>query len=205
MTVAETARVIVRRVPTWPVYLAGAVPAIWLFWLAFTGGLGADPAVKLERALGEWALRFLFLSLAVTPLLRVSGINLVKYRRALGLSALLLAVLHVGVYAVLVQALDIQLIIEDLYKRPYITLGMVSFVLLVALGLTSNSTSIKRLGASAWQKLHKLAYPAAVLAVLHFFLIIKAWPVEPLIYGAILAVLFALRLPAFDRRRVARA
>ena len=156
--------------------------------------LGADPLAVLERDLGVWALRLLIAGLTITPLRQVLGINLLRYRRALGLLAFSYVVLHLPPYLVLDQGLDWAAIFADIVKRPYITVGMASFVLLVPLAATSNNASIRRLGGQAWARLHKLVYIAAAGGALHYVLLVKSWPLEPLVYAAIVAGLLAYRL-----------
>jgi sulfoxide reductase heme-binding subunit YedZ len=188
---------------SWGLYALGLVPAAWTFHLAITDQLGADPLKVLERSLGLWALRFLIVGLAITPLRRIGGPNLVRYRRTVGLLAFIYAALHVLVYLWLDQGLDLALIWKDIVKRPYITVGLMSFLILVPLAVTSNATMIRRMGAAAWQRLHRWVYLAAAGAALHFIMLVKAWPVEPFVYAAIVAALLAFRL--VDRlRRPAR-
>jgi sulfoxide reductase heme-binding subunit YedZ len=198
-----------QRVPVWLVYALGFVPAVAYFALGVMDELGADPMKVLERELGEWALIFLIMGLCVTPLRQLLGLSLLRYRRALGLLGFWYVGLHLVTYMVLDQGLDWAAIWADIVKRPYITVGMASFVLLVPLAATSNSLSIRRLGASAWNRLHKLVYVAAAGGALHYLLVVKSWPLEPLIYAAIIAALLAWRVwravakPA--RTRTARA
>lgn len=179
--------------PEWAVYAVGLVPAADLFVRAFSNALGADPLRILENGLGEWALRFLILGLAVTPLMRLARINLVKYRRALGLVAFIYVVLHLGVYLVLDKQFFWGEIGADIVKRPYITIGMAAFVLLVPLAVTSNRLSIRKMGAAGWRKLHRLVYPAVLFGAVHYLLLVKAWPPEPIIYLVIVVGLLALR------------
>lgn len=205
---AKSISAILQRVPVWLIYAVGFVPAIVTFTLGVLDQLGADPLKSLERELGEWALRFLIVGLCVTPLRQVVGINLLRYRRALGLLAFYYAALHLTTYLVLDQGLDWPTIWADIVKRPYITIGMASFVLLVPLALTSNKASIRRLG-SHWSKLHKLVYAAAAGGAIHYVLLVKSWPMEPLVYAAIVTALLAYRaVRAYwrpVRSRVARA
>lgn len=183
-----------RRVPVWPLYVLGAVPAVWLFWLGLTGGLGPDPAKALEHRYGKIALQFLVAGLAVTPLRAHLGLNLLRFRRALGLLAFGYVLLHLLVWLVLDIQLDAAAIVADILKRPYITIGMAGFLLLVPLAATSNDAALRRMGAAAWRRLHWLTYPAALAASVHYVMVVKAWPLEPFLYlGAILALL-ALRL-----------
>ena len=185
---------VLQRVPVWLVYAVGFVPAVAYFYLGVMDRLGADPLKVLERELGEWALRLLIAGLTITPLRQVLGINLLRYRRAIGLLAFSYVVLHLLTYLVLDQGLDWAAIGTDIVKRPYITVGMASFVLLVPLAATSNNASIRRLGGQAWARLHKLVYIAAAGGALHYVLLVKSWPLEPLVYAAIVAGLLAYRL-----------
>jgi sulfoxide reductase heme-binding subunit YedZ len=181
------------QVPKILVYLLGFIPAAWWFELGLADRLGADPMKALEHALGLWALRFLIASLAITPLRQITGINLIRYRRALGLLTFYYVVLHLLTYLVLDQGLDLSAILADILKRLYITIGMAGFVILVPLAITSNNLAIRRLGAQAWHRLHRWVYLVAILAVLHFLLSVKV-PIEPLFYGAVVALLLGYRL-----------
>lgn len=175
------------------IYVIGLVPAAWTLHLGLTDQLGADPLKVLERSLGLWSLRFLVLGLAITPLWRMGGPRLVSYRRAIGLLAFFYALFHVTVYAWLDLALDFGAIWRDIVRRPYITVGLLSFLVLVPLAITSNDAMIKRLGAAAWQKLHRWVYLAAAAAALHFVMLVKSWPAEPLIYAALVVALLSWR------------
>jgi sulfoxide reductase heme-binding subunit YedZ len=185
---------VLRRVPTWTVYLALMGPAIWYASLAFTGGLGADPSRKLEHAMGLWALRILLAGLAVTPLRQLTGLNLVRFRRVIGLAGFSYVVLHLLTYAVLDLELDWATMVQDIVRRPYITIGMLAFVLLVPLAVTSTNAMIRKLGPKAWTRLHMLIYPIVILGALHFLLLQKTIQVETLTYLAIAVVLVGWRL-----------
>jgi methionine sulfoxide reductase heme-binding subunit len=188
------------------IYWLGAMPAVWTFYLALADQLGADPMKTLERTLGLWALRFLIISLTVTPLRRMGGPNLLRYRRAFGLLAFSYALLHLTVYIALDQGFDWIAIGKDILKRPYITIGMAAFAILLPLAVTSNNAMIRRLGSEAWTRLHKWVYAAAALAAIHFVLVVKSWPAEPLIYAAIVAVLLLYRVfPPGSKHRPRRA
>jgi methionine sulfoxide reductase heme-binding subunit len=182
------------QVPKIAVYLIGFIPAVWLFYAGINDQLGADPMRYLEQALGLWALRFLVATLTITPLRQLFNVNLLRYRRAIGLLCFYYAALHLTTYLVLDQGLDVAAIVADIVKRPYITIGMATFVILVPLAVTSNNAAIRRMGGQAWAKLHRLVYVAAIGAVLHFVLVVKSWPPEPLVYAAIVAVLLGFRL-----------
>ena len=196
---------VLRRIPIWLVYVIGLVPAGVYFYLGTTDQLGADPLKVLEKALGLWALRLLIATLTITPLRQVLGVNLIRFRRALGLLAFYYAALHLSTYLVLDQGLDWTVIWADIIKRPYITIGMASFLVLVPLALTSNNVAIRRLGSQGWARLHKLVYLAAVGAALHFVLLVKSWPLEPIVYAAIVAALLVYRLIRSFTREPARA
>ncbi|MFP4328028.1 MAG: protein-methionine-sulfoxide reductase heme-binding subunit MsrQ [Paracoccaceae bacterium] len=203
MPVAGAINAAARRVPVWLVYLIGAMPAAWLVWRAFGGGLGVDPVKVLEHRLGELALQFLIASLAVTPLLRFARVNLMRFRRALGLLAFLHVVLHLLVWLVLDVQIPAQ-IWADIVKRPYITIGMAGFVLLLPLALTSNDLSVRRLGP-VWRRLHRLAYGAAVLGGLHYVMLSRGFQLQPLVYLAVILLLLGLRLAPRKRSRGAVA
>jgi len=176
------------------IYIVGLQPAIWTFYFGLMDQLGADPQKTLERTLGLWALRFLIACLAITPLRRLGGPNLVRYRRAIGLLAFYYAAMHLTVYTVLDQGLDLSAIWADIVKRPYITVGMLAFTILVPLAVTSNAPMIRRLGGGAWQRLHSLVYAAAAAAAIHFVMVVKSWPAEPLIYAGLVTALLQFRL-----------
>ncbi|MBX2804641.1 MAG: protein-methionine-sulfoxide reductase heme-binding subunit MsrQ [Hyphomicrobiales bacterium] len=180
--------------PEWALYPLFLAPAVYLFAAAFMNALGADPLKALENQLGEWALRLLILGLAVTPLMRLARINLVKYRRAIGLSAFIYVSLHLLVYVWLDQQQNWSAIWQDIVKRPYITIGMTAFLMLAPLAITSNRLSIRKLGAQGWRRLHRLVYVAAILGAVHYLLIVKAWPLEPIVYFGLIVFLLALRL-----------
>ncbi len=202
MALAEAINRGARRLPTAAIYAAGMVPLAWLVWAAATGGLGIDPVKEMEHRLGLWGLQLLILGLCVTPLRRYAGVNLIRFRRAVGLVAFAYILLHFLVWLVLDMGLLWQQALADIAKRPYVTVGMLGLVALMPLALTSNDWSVRRLGAAAWRRLHRLTYLAALAGGVHYLWLVKAWPVEPFLYlGAILALL-ALRLPA---RRAATA
>ena len=191
-----------RRVPVWLVYLVGALPPFWLLYLGLTGGLGPEPIKELEHELGELALKMLIVGLAVTPLRRFAGLNLLRFRRAIGLITFYYVCCHLLVWLVL----DVQLpsqIWADIVKRPYITVGMAAFALLIPLAVTSNNWSVRRLGPW-WRKIHKLVYPAAVLGAIHFVMLRKGFQIEPLIYLGLILALLALRMRIGGRGAAAR-
>lgn len=187
----------------WAIYILGLVPAAWVFYAGFTDHLGADPVRALERTLGLWSLRFIVTGLCVTPLRRLGGPSLIAYRRALGLVAFYYAALHLSAYLWFDQGFDFAAIWKDILKRPYITVGMAAFVVLVPLVATSNNFMIRRLGKT-WTRLHRWVYVAAALGAVHFIMVLKTWQAEPLMYAALVAVLLGFRLFVSLKKRVAR-
>ncbi|WP_372993814.1 protein-methionine-sulfoxide reductase heme-binding subunit MsrQ [Sulfitobacter sp.] len=180
-----------RKVPTWLVYILCLLPVPWLLYLAQTGGLGVEPIKELEHELGEIALQLLIVGLAVTPMRRYVGVNLIKFRRAFGLLAFTYVSLHLLVWLVLDVGILSQ-IWADIIKRPYITIGMAGFLCLLPLALTSNNLSIRKLGPK-WRKLHKLTYLAVLLGGVHYIWLVKGFQIEPFVYMAVIIGLLALR------------
>ncbi|ATG41081.1 protein-methionine-sulfoxide reductase heme-binding subunit MsrQ [Phaeobacter piscinae] len=192
---------LLRAVPVWLVYVAGVLLAAVLFYQGLTGALGAEPIKALEHEYGELALQLLVATLAITPLRRLLGVNLMRFRRAIGL----LCFFYVSCHLLVWLLLDVQLlgqVLADILKRPYITIGMAGFVLMLPLALTSNGISVRRLGAR-WRLLHRLTYPAAVLGALHYVMLAKGFQLEPLIYMGLILLLLALRLPSAARLKLA--
>ncbi|MFD1195443.1 protein-methionine-sulfoxide reductase heme-binding subunit MsrQ [Seohaeicola saemankumensis] len=201
---ADQVNTAVRRIPVWLVYCLGLLPAPWFLYLGLTGGLGVEPIKALEHELGLLALQIMVAGLCITPLRRYAGLNLLRFRRALGVLCFTYVALHLLVWLVLdVQSL--ARIWADIVKRPYITIGMSAFVLMIPLALTSNDLSVRKLGP-LWRRLHKLTYVVVPLGAIHFVMLRKGFQLEPLVYLLAIAVLLALRLPVLARpRRVSRA
>ncbi len=198
--------VLTRRAPIGTVlaktllHVAALLPATWLGWqvwrVAHAGedALGADPVAEIEHRLGLWALRLLMATLAITPLRQLTGLNqLVRFRRMLGLYAFFYACLHFSAYLVLDLRGYWTQVFEDIVKRPYITVGFLAWLLLVPLAITSTSGWIRRLGRR-WVRLHKLVYVVGILAVLHFWWLVKSDIREPALYAAIAAALLGWRI-----------
>lgn len=185
----------IRRLIRPALWLLVIVPAIVLVAQLLLDQLGAEPIEALEHASGKWTLRFLAGSLAITPLMGLTGWGwLLAQRRFLGLATFFWAIGHLSVYTVLDQFFDWPAITEDILKRIYITLGMLAFVLMIPLAVTSTKASIRRLGGKRWNQLHRLVYLSAVAGCVHFLWAVKKDLAEPILYAAIFAVLFALRL-----------
>ncbi|QLF70236.1 protein-methionine-sulfoxide reductase heme-binding subunit MsrQ [Peteryoungia desertarenae] len=194
-----------RPASVWALYAIGLIPGLYGFYLGIFGGLGADPVRAFEHLLGLWALRFLCLGLLITPLRDLFGVNLMAYRRALGLLAFYYVLAHFAVYLTLDRGLILSSIAGDILKRPYIMLGMAGLLLLIPLALTSNQWSIRRLGPK-WNQLHKLVYPVLIAAVLHYALSLKVIDPEAAFYIAVTIILIGYRLirPKLMERRRAR-
>ncbi|NOX40470.1 MAG: protein-methionine-sulfoxide reductase heme-binding subunit MsrQ [Alphaproteobacteria bacterium] len=192
---------ILRKVPTWPVYLLGVVPAVVYFYWAVTNQLGTDPLQMLERQLGRWALQLLMLTLLVTPVRKLTGISFLKFRRAFGLTAFFYVVFHLSTWLVLDKQFFWNEILADLYKRPYIILGMTGFLLLTPLALTSNKFSLRRMGPLGWNRLHRLSYLVVILGAVHFVLVRKVWESDPFLYLLIALILVSYRIPWKRLRR----
>lgn len=183
-----------KHLQTWPIYIVGILPAIWLFTQAINNHLGADPLKALEHQLGVWGLQLLILCLIITPLRNLTKINLIKYRRAIGLLAFFYVSAHLLTYLWLDQQWWWPAIWKDITKRPYIIIGMVSFLCMIPLALTSNNKSIRNLGPIIWRKLHRLTYLVAIGGAVHFLLLRKTWQIEPMNYVAIVIALLAYRV-----------
>lgn len=175
-------------------FILALIPAGMLLLAFFQDRLGANPIEAITHATGDWTLRFLLITLTVTPLRKLTGWHwLIRLRRMLGLFTFFYAVLHFGTYIVLDQFFDWRAVVLDVLKRPYITVGFAAFVLLVPLAVTSTNAMVRRLGGRRWQALHRSVYGIAILGVVHYWWLVKADVFEPLIYALILAVLLGLR------------
>jgi len=176
-------------------FIVSLIPLAVLIVNTITDNLGSNPIEAIRLFTGDWTLYFLLITLAITPLRRMSGWNeLIRYRRMLGLYAFFYASLHFLSYLILDQFFDWQEIWRDVLKRPYITIGTAAFVLLIPLAVTSTNNMMKRLGKN-WQRLHSLIYVIGTLGILHYLWLVKADVRTPLLLGAVLVTLLVLRLP----------
>jgi sulfoxide reductase heme-binding subunit YedZ len=176
-------------------FVLALVPLARLVAAAFTGGLGVNPIEFVTRSTGTWTLSLLLITLAVTPLRRVTGWNwLIRLRRMLGLFAFFYACLHFTTYVWLDQFFDPAAIVKDVVKRPFITVGFSAFVLLIPLAATSTHAMVRRLGGKAWQRLHYLVYLIATLGVVHYWWLVKKDVTQPMLFAAALAVLLGYRV-----------
>lgn len=191
------------------VWVAVIGPLPWLVWLAISGGLGANPIESLLHRTGHYTLRLLMATLAITPLVRSTGLGwLMTHRRTLGLGAYAWAVTHLTVYVGLDLVLDLAMFLEDLVKRTYITVGMLAVVLLTPLAVTSTRAWMARLGGARWRRVHRLIYPAVLAGLVHHTWAVKKDLTLPLLYSAVLVALVLARVlgrGSVQRRRARRA
>ena len=194
------------------VFLVCLIPFAWaatnlgLAYFREPHALGANPIEAFIRFSGDWGMRFLILTLAISPLAKLTRTSqLVRFRRMLGLYAFFYAFVHLFGYVGFDQIFYWALIWEDIVKRNFITIGMVAFAMMLPLAITSTNRMIRRLGAKRWQKLHRLVYPAAILVIVHYYMMVKADATEPLVYGGILAVLLLARQVRIPNRKAAPA
>jgi sulfoxide reductase heme-binding subunit YedZ len=177
------------------VFLLCLGPFGFLVWRSFTGNLGPNPVEFYQHTTGDWTLRFLVLTLCITPFRKLLKLpDLIRFRRMLGLFAFFYACLHFLTYLGPDQSFDLSAMWKDVAKRPFITMGFAAFVLLIPLALTSTAGWIRRLGGRRWQMLHRLIYISAICAVIHYYWLVKSAVLRPLTYAAIVAVLLLWRL-----------
>ena len=203
-SVIDTINAAARKVPAWTLYILLCIPIPFLFYQAQTGGLGPEPINALEREIGELSLKLIILGLAITPLRKYLKLNLLKFRRAIGVMAFVYVAVHLGIWVLLDMNLRWGQMWADIWKRPYITIGMAAFVLMIPLAVTSNNLSLRKLGGAAWRKLHKLVYLIAVLGGVHFIMVQKVWETEPMISLAVILALLATRYVPTFKARIAR-
>ena len=171
------------------------LPIASLLWRAFHNGLTANPIEFITHATGDWTLRFVVITLSITPLRRLLGLpDLIRFRRMLGLFAFFYGCLHFTTYIWLDKFFDLHGVWIDVYKRPYITVGFTAFVLLIPLAITSTAGWIRRMGGKNWQLLHRAIYFIAIFGVIHYYWLVKSAVIRPLSYGAIVAVLLLWRV-----------
>ena len=193
MTPVQRINKVLGKVPPWLVYVVAVIPPVWLLWLGLTGGLGVEPIKELEHQIGKLALQLFVFSLAIRPIREWIGINLLKLRRSISVVMFAYVFLHLLVWLVL----DVGILSEiwaDIVKRPYITVGMAAFLLMVPLAATSNNLSLRKLGPKRWKRLHRLAYPAVLLGTVHYVMQAKGFQIEPLVYLGIILGLLAARV-----------
>lgn len=188
------------------VFLACLVPLGLLAWGAYTQNLGANPIEKITHSTGDWTLRFLLITLSITPLRKLLALpSLIRFRRMFGLFAFFYGCLHFLTYIWLDKFFNLHDMLADVAKRKFITVGFTAFVLLIPLAITSTSGWIRRLGGKRWQRLHRLIYVSAICGVIHYLWLVKADIRKPLEYGAILTILLGYRLAIWGMAKTKQA
>jgi sulfoxide reductase heme-binding subunit YedZ len=176
------------------VFLAALLPLCWAGWRAYQQNLTANPIEYITHFTGDWTLRFLVLTLAVTPLRKLLGLpDLIRFRRMIGLFAFFYGTLHFATYIWLDKFFDLQEMFKDVVKRPYITAGFAAFLLMIPLAVTSTSGWIRRIGGKRWQLLHRLVYVSGIAGVIHYYWLVKSDIRLPAMYGVLVAILLAYR------------
>ena len=189
------------KVPVWILSLA---PLCWLGWRAYTNDLTANPIEFITHFTGDWAIRFVVFTLAITPLRKLLKLpDLIKFRRLLGLFAFFYATLHFLTWFVLDKYFDMHEILGDFAKRRFITMGLLAFSAMIPLAITSTSGWIRRIGGKRWQKLHKLIYVTGIAAVIHYWWLVKSDIRQPLLYATLVGVLLLYRMLASTLARKA--
>jgi len=195
----------IQRVVKPVAFLSALVPLGLLLWRGLNGELSANPISDITNETGTWTLRFLMITLAVTPLRRITGWSgIARFRRMSGLFAFFYGSLHFMTYLYLDQFFDINSILHDIPKRPFITVGFTAFVLMIPLAATSMDRIAKWMGGKRWRRLHRLVYATAIAGVIHYLWLVKADTRPPLTYAAILAVLLGYRIWVYVRPRLAQ-
>lgn len=183
------------------IFLAALMPLMLLIMDGLNGNLSANPVEVITHRTGDWVLNFLLITLAVTPLRKITGWHwLLRFRRMLGLYAFFYVLLHFTTYIWLDRFFVFDEIGKDIAKRPYITVGFICFLLLIPLAVTSTNAMVRRLGAKRWQRLHKMIYAIAIGGVLHYLWLVKSDIILPLTYGLVLVLLLVLRVPAVSKK-----
>ncbi len=189
-----------------PVFLACLTPLALLAWKGYASLLGANPIEVITRSTGKWTLTFLLVTLAITPLRRLTGLHwLIRFRRMTGLFAFFYGCLHFLTYIWLDKFFDLHDVVKDVAKRPFITVGFAAFLLMIPLAVTSTQGWIRRLGGRRWNLLHRLIYISAIAGVVHFWWLVKADVRRPAIYASALAVLLGYRLLLYAARSLMRS
>ena len=189
----------IRKVAKPIIFTASLLPLAWIIWTVVLGdvgvGLNANPVEMVNRYLGDWALRFILITLSITPVAMITGWSTpVRFRRMIGLFAFAYALLHVANYLIADQFLNWTDIWTDIVKRKYITIGMATFIILLVLAITSPKAAIKKLGAKRWRVIHRSVYIAAIGAVIHYWMMVKADLTQPIIHAVVLAILLGYRM-----------
>jgi methionine sulfoxide reductase heme-binding subunit len=186
------------------IFVLCLVPAALLLWRGFEGRLTANPVEFIEHSTGDWVLRFLLITLGITPLRKIFNQPLLtRFRRMLGLFAFFYACVHLTMYLTFDQAFDLKAIWADVLKRPYITVGSAGLLMLIPLAVTSTAAMVRRMGPKNWQLLHRLIYFATLAGVIHYYWLVKSDVRQPLMYGAILTLLMIWRVRMWTAKKPA--
>jgi sulfoxide reductase heme-binding subunit YedZ len=188
------------------VFIVCLLPVAWIVWRGFHGDLTADPITFITHTTGDWTLRFLVITLAITPLRKIlRQPQLIRFRRMLGLFAFFYACLHFSTWIGLDKFFNWNEMWKDVAKRPFITVGFTGFVLMIPLAITSTAGMIRRLGGRRWQMLHRLIYVSAIAGAIHYYWLVKSDETVPLRFAAVVAILLGYRVFAYalERRRAA--
>ena len=199
MTPVQRLNLLLQKLPTWPVYALGLPIPVYYLYLGLTGELGVDPVKVMEHWLGELALQTLILTMAMTPLRNYTGINFCKFRRAFGLMTFYFVTCHLLVWLIL----DVQIMSQiwnDILRRPYISVGLAAFILMLPVAATSNNFSVRKLGPKKWKRVQMLTYVCILLGAIHYVMLTRGFQWEPMIYFGLTIFLLALRLPWTFRR-----
>jgi sulfoxide reductase heme-binding subunit YedZ len=189
-----------RRWMKIPVFLLCLAPALWLAWLFWQQDLGPNPLETITHFTGDWAIRLIVATLAITPLRKLlAQPDLIRFRRMIGLFAFFYGCLHLLIYLYFDRLFVFSSILRDVAKRPFITMGMASFALMLPLAVTSTKGWIRRMGGKRWQALHRLVYASAVAAVIHYYWLVKSDVRLPLLYGSLVALLLLFRVVGWMR------
>jgi sulfoxide reductase heme-binding subunit YedZ len=185
-----------------PVFVLCLAPFLWLSWLFWKQDLGPNPLETITHFTGDWAIRLIVATLAITPLRKLLQLpDLIRFRRMIGLFAFFYGCLHLAIYLYFDRQLLFSSILRDVAKRPFITMGMASFLLMLPLAVTSTKGWIRRMGGKRWQGLHRLVYASAVAAVIHYYWLVKSDVRLPRLYGALVAILLLFRAAVWLRAR----
>jgi methionine sulfoxide reductase heme-binding subunit len=183
-----------------PVFLLGLAPLLWLLWLFYQDNLGPNPLETMTHFTGDWAIRLIVTTLAITPLRKLLNLpDLIRFRRMIGLFAFFYGCLHLLIYLYFDRLFVFSSILRDVAKRPFITMGMAAFVMMLPLAVTSTKGWIRRLGGRRWQALHRLVYGSAIAAVIHYYWLVKSDVRLPLLYGALVGILLLYRAAVWLR------
>ena len=182
------------KIPVWIIYLLGFAPFIFVFVLSLSNKVGPDPLRVLEHKTGIWSLNYLIFVLSISLFENLIKLKLLRFRRCLGLLAFYYSFIHLMIYLILDRQLNFFEIFNDIIKRPYIFFGFLAFIFFLPLVFTSNNFSKNFFGIKSWLKIHTLVYLIAIFSIIHYILLVKSWPIQPIILSFLVILLITLRL-----------